>query len=55
MIDARRYWIAGWVHAIQHCTREGEKCISLAFTPADEPDPVPNQALLPAEDDDIPF
>jgi hypothetical protein len=55
MIDARRYSIAGWVHPIQHCTREGEKYISLVFTPADEPDSVPNQALLSAEDDDIPF
>lgn len=54
LIDGRRFWIAGWGRTIRGGERAGERFLSLAFTPADEPEAAPDTSPSSA-DEDIPF
>jgi hypothetical protein len=48
-IDGREYWLSGWINT----TKDGNKYLSLAIKPKDEP--AGQGARKPAFDDSIPF
>lgn len=50
-VDGTEYWVSAWTKTIKNGPKAGQKMISLALQPKEEP----TAELSPEDDEDIPF